>query len=66
MPALLQEFAWHIADVLSARGLDLEVPEINVWQADPTRVFQREFLPAARRLLPADTTLLMIFDEFEA
>ena len=66
MPALLQEFAWHIADVLSARGLDLEVPEIDVWQADPTRVFQREFLPAARRLLPADTTLLMIFDEFEA
>ncbi len=66
MPALLQEFAWHIADVLSIHDLDLEVPEIDVWQTDPTRVFQREFLPAARRLLPADTTLLMIFDEFEA
>ena len=66
MPAMLQEFAWHIADALGARGLDLVVPEIKVWQDDPTRVFQREFLPAARALLPANTTLLLVFDEFEA
>lgn len=66
MPALLQEFAWHIADALSVRGIDLVVPEIEIWRADPTRIFQREFLPAARRLLPPDTTLLLIFDEFEA
>ena len=66
MPALLQEFAWHIADALDSRGLELEVPDIEAWRADPTRIFQREFLPAARRLLPSDTTLLLIFDEFEA
>lgn len=66
MPALLQEFAWHIADSLGARGLSLAVPELDAWQADPARVFQREFLPAARKLLPSDTTLLMVFDEFEA
>lgn len=66
MPALLQEFAWHIADSLGARGLELAVPPIDVWNADPARIFQREFLPAARRLLPPEATLLMVFDEFEA
>lgn len=66
MPALLQEFAWHIADMLSSKGLHLTVPNLEAWQQDPTRVFQREFLPAARALLPADATLLMVFDEFEA
>lgn len=66
MPALLQEFAWHIADSLGARGLKLAVPPIDVWNTDPARIFQREFLPAARRLLPPEATLLMVFDEFEA
>jgi hypothetical protein len=66
MAALLQEFAWHIADALDNRGLHLDVPPLEVWQADPARVLQREFLPAARRLLPEDTTLLLVFDEFEA
>ncbi len=66
MPALLQEFAWHIADALAAKGLELPVPELAVWLDDPTRVFQRELLPAARRLLPANTILLLVFDEFEA
>ncbi len=66
MPALLQEFAWHIADALNAKGIDIDVPEFDEWQADPTRVFQREFLPTVRQLLPADTILLLVFDEFEA
>ena len=66
MPALLQEFAWHIADALAARGLECPVAETERWQDDPARVFHREFLPAARRLLPEDTTLLLVFDEFEA
>lgn len=66
MPALLQEFAWHIADTLGTKGLNLSVPNLEAWQQDPTRVFQRELLPAARALLPKDTTLLMVFDEFEA
>jgi len=66
MAALLQEFAWHIADTLSARGLDCPVADTNRWQDDPARLFQREFLPAVRRLLPPEATLLLVFDEFEA
>ena len=66
MPALLQEFAWHIADALDARGLELPVAGLAEWQNDPARLFQREFLPAARRLLGPEATLLLVFDEFEA
>ena len=66
MPSLLQEFAWHIADALHARGLECVVPELSAWQDDPTRLFQRHFLPTVRRLLPPDSTLLLVFDEFEA
>jgi outer membrane protein assembly factor BamB len=66
MPALLQEFAWHIADALDARGIDCHVPELSAWQEDPTRLFQREFLPSVHRSLPEGATLLLVFDEFEA
>jgi hypothetical protein len=66
MPALLQEFAWHIADTLGARGLDCPVADSAHWQDDPARAFHREFLPSVRRLLPPETTLLLVFDEFEA
>jgi outer membrane protein assembly factor BamB len=63
---LLQEFAWYIADALNARGISCLVPEASVWENDPGRVFQREFLPSIRNLLPAGSILLLIFDEFEA
>jgi hypothetical protein len=66
MPALLQEFAWHIADTLSARGLDCPVADSARWQDDPASAFHREFLPSVRRLLPPEATLLLVFDEFEA
>ncbi len=66
MPALLQEFAWHIADALAGRGHALPVPDLKAWQEDPARLFQREFLPAVREALPPATTLLLVFDEFEA
>ncbi|MEJ2748029.1 MAG: AAA family ATPase, partial [Anaerolineae bacterium] len=66
MPALLYDRAWHIADALAARGIDLDVPEPELWQEDPTRHFQRRFLPHVQSLLPPDTTLLLVFDEFEA
>jgi hypothetical protein len=66
MPALLQEFAWHIADALATRDLEVAVPSLEAWQNDPTHTFQRQFLPAARALLPPEMTLLLIFDEFEA
>ncbi len=66
MPALLEEFAWHIADTLARRGINLTVPGLEEWQKDPTRLFQREFLPQVRLNLPKGTTLLLVFDEFEA
>ena len=66
MPALLQEFAWHIADTLSTRGLDCPVADSARWQDDPASAFHREFLPLVRRLLPPEATLLLVFDEFEA
>ncbi len=66
MPALLEEFAWTIADAMSRRGYQVEVPELDQWQKDPTRLFQRRFLPKVISLLPEETTLLLVFDEFEA
>lgn len=66
MASLLQEFAWYIADTLANRGLSCPVPDYSDWQEDPARVFQRRFLPEARNLLPPGSTLLLVFDEFEA
>ncbi len=66
MPALLYDLAWTIADALALRGIDLDVPDTAVWQDDPTRYFQRQFLPQVKALLPEGTTILLVFDEFEA
>lgn len=66
MPALLHDLAWIISDSLAGRGYDLPVPELPKWQADATGLFQRAFLATLRRLLPANATVLLIFDEFEA
>lgn len=66
MPALLEELAWQIADTLSERGIECEVPEHDAWEAEPTRLFQRTFLPHVRSLLPDEAVLLLVFDEFEA
>lgn len=66
MPALLSDLAWQIADALSSRGIEIDVPETAVWQEEPTVLFQRRFLPQVRALLPPDATILLVFDEFEA
>jgi hypothetical protein len=66
MPALFHDWAWVIADTLSLHDIELEVPELATWEQDPTGQFQRHFLPNIRSLLPQNTTLLLIFDEFEA
>ena len=66
MPALLEELAWYVADALARRNITVEVPELEQWQKDPTHLFQRHFLPQVKELLPLDTTLLLVFDEFEA
>lgn len=66
MANLFHDLAWLLADALALRGCDLAVPEPAVWRDDPAGYFQRRFLPEARQLLPAGTTLLLVFDEFEA
>ncbi len=66
MPALFHDLAWHIADGLALRGYDVDVPDIDSWRQDPTRLFRHEFLPTVRELLPAEATLFLVFDEFEA
>jgi hypothetical protein len=66
MPALLEELAWYIADTLARHDIMIEVPDLDAWQRDPTRLFQRRFLPEVSALLPSGMTLLLVFDEFEA
>ncbi|HEX6383990.1 MAG TPA: AAA family ATPase [Anaerolineae bacterium] len=65
MPALFHDLAWHIADALATHDININVPAPSAWQEDPTGRFQRHFLPTVKSLLPADTTLLLVFDEFE-
>lgn len=66
LSSLFNELAWLIADALSNHHLDVVVPEPDAWLADPALLFQRHFLPHARALLPPDSTLLLVFDEFES
>ena len=66
MPALFNDIAWLISDALALRDIELEVPSLTAWEANPTGMFQREFLPQVRSLLPEGTMLLLLFDEFEA
>ena len=66
MGALFHDMAWLISDALGLRDLEIDVPSPATWQADPTGQFQRHFIPAVKALLPPDTTLLLVFDEFEA
>ncbi len=66
MAALLEELAWQVSDTLQALDIQCDVPEHEAWGPDPTRYFERTFLPLARSLLPTGTTLLLVFDEFEA
>jgi len=58
--------AWAISDNLGGRGIEVKVPELSAWQQDPTRLFQRQFLPYVNSLLPSGATLMLVFDEFEA
>lgn len=66
MPALFYDMAWLIADALAERDIELEVPNLSDWEGEPTIIFQRQFLPYVRSLLPSGTLLLLVFDEFEA
>jgi len=66
MPALLHELAWQISDALSLRDIDLDVAPLAEWKEDPNGRFQRHFLPHMGKALPYKSTLLLVFDEFEA
>lgn len=66
MANLFHEIAWLISDTLLNRNIEITVPEIEEWQADPRTMFQRRFIPQVRSLLPPGTMILFVFDEFEA
>jgi hypothetical protein len=66
MPAFFHDLAWTIAESLSAKGYELAVPKPADWQVDPAGKFQREFIRQAHGLLPEETKILLVFDEFEA
>ncbi|MEM8861228.1 MAG: ATP-binding protein, partial [Chloroflexota bacterium] len=66
MTGFLYDLAWFISDALVEREMDLDVPDLLVWEKDPAHYFQRKFLPRVYELLPYNATLLLVFDEFEA
>ncbi len=66
MPAFFHDIGWHISDALATRDIELDVPEPEAWQIDPTGLFQRQFLPYVQSLLSSETHLMLVFDEFEA
>lgn len=62
--AFFDDLALLIADELEARGLTPPNPERG--NGNPAHWFQHHFIPEVRRQLPAGSTLLLVFDEFEA
>ncbi len=65
MGNLFHDLAWLIADALAVRDIEIDVPDPDIWEANPTHTFQRQFLPQAQSLMPPNATLLLVFDEFE-
>ncbi len=66
MANFFHDLAWFISDALAMRDIELAVPDVPIWENNPTGEFQRQFLPQAQALLPEKTILLLVFDEFEA
>ncbi|MCB0005938.1 MAG: AAA family ATPase, partial [Anaerolineales bacterium] len=66
MGALFHDIAWLISDALLEKGIELPVPDMPIWQENPTNYFQRQFIPQALASLPDNARLLLVFDEFEA
>lgn len=66
MANFFHDLAWLISDALAMREIELPVPDLPAWESNPTGEFQRRFIPLAQSLLPEQTTLLLVFDEFEA
>jgi hypothetical protein len=66
LPSLFNDLAWSISDALAERGIELDVPDPSYWSQNASSLFERQFLPSVRSLLPEGTTILLLFDEFEA
>ncbi len=64
--AFFKDLAWLIAEELEARGLQVEAPTTERIVGNPAHWFQTTFIPYVRQQLPPETTLLLVFDEFEA
>jgi hypothetical protein len=66
LASLFNDLSWSISDALASRGITFEVPDSGYWNENAGARFEREFLPRVRSLLPPETTILLVFDEFEA
>lgn len=64
--AFFDDLALLIADELETRGLTVPTSDADHINGNPAHWFQHRFIPEVRRQLPAGTTLLLVFDEFEA
>lgn len=66
MEAFVQDVVWAISDALALRGIDLDVPDLSKSTQNPSTWFEREFVPHLHSMLPENTQILLVFDEFEA
>ncbi len=64
LAAWLHDAATVMAEVLTERGLRIEVPALAAFEQQPAHVFERDYLDPVQRAL-GDRTLLLVMDEFE-
>ena len=64
--AFFDDLALLIAEEMEARQLTPPALQPENENGNPAHWFQHQFIPAVRKRLPPDTTLLLVFDEFEA
>ena len=66
MAGFLHDLAWFISDAALLRDIEIDVPDLELWEKDPVHFFQRTFLPQLYAQVPDETDIMLIFDEFES
>ncbi len=61
-----QDIVWQVEDAMLERGIDFLAPDLNAIEDNPLTWFKRDFIPSVRENVSADTTLVLVFDEFES